>query len=130
LTAPAFSRLVCPHFKETMMADPVSRDLIRAILETRDRRHNETHAAMVSLWQELVRELVEGGIVAPLSLANRIDSASQHVADDHQGEAARHLLAHIAEWTRSAAPPDKPVLEAKRWYAPGYPPPEHADDAE
>jgi hypothetical protein len=110
LTAPAFSRLVCPHFKETMMADPVSRDLIRAILET--------------------RELVEGGIVAPLSLANRIDSASQHVADDHQGEAARHLLAHIAEWTRSAAPPDKPVLEAKRWYAPGYPPPEHADDAE
>jgi hypothetical protein len=111
------------------MPDPVSRDLIRAILETRDRRHNETHAAMVTLWQELVRELVEGGLVAPVALANRIESAGAHVASDHQGEAARHLLAHIAEWTRSAAPPDKPVLESRRWYAPGYPPPEHADDA-
>ena len=45
----------------------VSRDLIRAVLEVRDHRHNGTHAALVGLFQALSAELIQRGDVRPNS---------------------------------------------------------------
>ena len=101
------------------MTDNVSRELVRAIFETRDQRHNETHAAIVMLWQELVCELVQAGSLSPTALAGRLDAAGEHVQDGAQGEAARDLVERMADWTRSGTPPVAPVLTSRRWFAPG-----------
>lgn len=101
------------------MPDSVSRELVRAILETRDRRHNETHGAIVTLWQQLVVELVQSGSLSAPALANRLDEAHHDVAPDANGDGARHLLETMAGWVRTATPPEKPRLLSKRWFALG-----------
>jgi hypothetical protein len=51
----------------------VSRDILRAVLEVRDRRHNETHAILLTMFQSMVTELIEQGALAPAPLADRLD---------------------------------------------------------
>jgi len=100
----------------------VSRELIRAVLEVRDRRHNETHAALVGIYQSLVAELAATGMVSAARLAARLDGVRDAVAPEVHGEAARSLVAHITHWLQSVEPErDMPLPTA--WTPPGIPGP-------
>ncbi|MBV9784726.1 MAG: hypothetical protein JO264_13030 [Acidisphaera sp.] len=96
----------------------ISRDLMRAVLEVRDHRHNETHGALVALYQALVCELLEAGVLEAPPLAERIERARAAVPSDVHGDAARHLLSHVAEWLRGVHL-DLPVAAPEPWRAPG-----------
>ena len=72
----------------------VSRDVIRAVLEVRDRRHGETHAALLAIYQALIAELVDAGVIDPGRLAERIESARKDVSADVHGETGRSIVAH------------------------------------
>jgi len=95
----------------------VSTDLLRAILEARDNRHNEAHAALLALWQGLVAELIEGGLLVPDRLADRVSHALGGVAPGPHGEAARTLVAHVADWT-AGLDGRGTVSPPPRWTAP------------
>ncbi|MBV9655899.1 MAG: hypothetical protein JOZ42_15200 [Acetobacteraceae bacterium] len=95
----------------------VSRDLIRAVLEVRDHRHNETHAALVGLFQALAAELVQSGDVRAEALADRLDHVRRDVTADPHGEAARALLEHITGWLRSIEPAPR-IPHPVPWEAP------------
>ena len=95
----------------------VSRDIVRAILQARDHRHNETHAMLLTLYQVLVAELVEQGSLAPRPLADRLARAEAHIAEDPHGISAREMLNHVLTWLNSmelGLPPAHPT----RWFAP------------
>ena len=94
-----------------------SRDVIRAVLEMRDRRHNETHAALVALYQALVAELLQSGAVDAGELNLRIGSAENHLATEVHGENARLLMTHVRKWL-SGHQPGLPVPDPERWTAP------------
>ncbi len=83
---------------------PVSRTLVRAVLETRDRRHNETHAVMLAMVQALIAELVEQGALSPGPLADRLSRSEARIAPDPHGSAARDMLDHVLAWLRSMEP--------------------------
>ncbi len=95
----------------------VSRDLIRAVLEVRDHRHNETHAALVGLFQALAAELIQAGSVRAEALADRLDYVRNDVTPDPHGEAARALLEHITDWLRAIEPVPR-LPHAQHWTAP------------
>ena len=92
----------------------VSRDIVRAILETRDHRHNETHAMLLSLYQALVTELIEQGSLSPQPLAERLARAEAHIAPDPHGSAARDMLQHVLSWL-GALQPGLPPTHPSRW---------------
>jgi hypothetical protein len=94
----------------------VSRDLVRAVLEVRDHRHNETHAALVAIYQALVAELLDAGLVKPGSLARRLDLVNADITEEAHGEAARDLVMHIADWLREVE--DPPTPHPRSWSAP------------
>jgi hypothetical protein len=94
----------------------VSRDLIRAVLEVRDHRHNQTHAALVAIYQVLVAELLDAGAIKPESLARRLDLVQEGVTEEAHGDTARDLVMHIAEWLRSLEGP--PTPHPPPWSAP------------
>ena len=95
---------------------PVSRDVIRAVLETRDHRHNETHAILLCFFQSLVAELVEQGSLAPGPLADRVARSEQHIAPDPHGTSARDMLEHVLAWLRSMEA-GLPPVHPERWTA-------------
>jgi hypothetical protein len=95
----------------------VSNDLMRAILEARDNKHDEAHAAILALWQALVAELVAAGDISPEKLGDRLDWVFDGVAKEPHGEAARTLVAHSADWVRSLEP-GKAAAPPARWFAP------------
>lgn len=74
----------------------VSRELIRAVLEVRDHRHNETHAALVAIYQVLAAELLDAGVIKGEALAGRLDAVADGITPEVHGEAARDLVDHIA----------------------------------
>ena len=102
---------------------PVSRNLVRAVLETRDHRHNETHAILLGMFQALVAELVEQGALAPAPLAGRLARSAPEVAADPHGTAARAMLDHVLAWLRSMEP-GLPPAHPQRWTAPSFDNPE------
>lgn len=104
---------------------PVARNVVRAVLETRDHRHNETHAMLLALFQGLVAELVEQGSVAPASLAERLARSQAAIAPDPHGAPARDMLAQVVSWLQ-AMQPGLPPAHPGRWHAP--PPPAMADE--
>ena len=95
----------------------VSRDVVRAVLETRDHRHNETHAMLLGLYQALVTELIEQGALAPQPLAERLARADAHLAPDPHGSTARDMLFHVTSWLK-AVEPGLPPAHPERWTAP------------
>ncbi len=95
----------------------VSRDVVRAVLETRDHRHNETHAMLLGLYQALLAELIEQGALVPEPLAERLARAEAHVAPDPHGSAARDMLHHILSWLK-ALEPGLPPAHPNRWMPP------------
>lgn len=95
----------------------VSPDLMRAIFEARDNKHDEAHAALLALWQALVAELAAAGALAPEPLADRLDQAFDQVAPEPHGEAARTLIAHAADWVRTLEP-GRRAAPPERWFAP------------
>jgi hypothetical protein len=95
----------------------VSRELIRAVLETRDRRHNETHAALVAMFQALSAELIAAGIVQAVPLAERLSDARDKVAEDANGASARAMLDHVAAWI-AQLPAEPPIPGGPRWFPP------------
>ena len=103
----------------------VSRDVVRAVLETRDHRHNETHAMLLGLYQALLAELIEQGALAPNPLAERLARAEAHVAPDPHGSTARDMLHHVIHWLQSLAP-GLPPIHPDRWTPP--PPPNFLDE--
>ena len=100
----------------------VSRDVVRAVLEARDHRHNETHAMLLALYQALVTELVEQGALAAQPLAERIARAESQVATNPHGSNARDMLHHVLAWLQHLQPGLPPVHPA-RWTPPntGFP---------
>ena len=98
---------------------PVSRDVVRAVLETRDHRHNEAHAILLSMFQALVAELVEQGALAPEPLAERIGRSARHIAPGPHGVAAHTMLDHVMDWLRSMEP-GLPPAHPERWVAPSF----------
>ena len=96
---------------------PVSRKIVRAVLESRDHRHNEAHAILLGLFQALVAELVEQGALAPEPLAERIARFEQHIAPEPNGASARAMLEHVMAWLRSLEP-GLPPSHPERWTAP------------
>ena len=101
---------------EKTQANAVSRDVVRAVLETRDHRHNETHALLLALYQGLVAELVEQGALAPGPLAERVARSEPHIAGDPHGTTARTMLTHVLAWLRSMEP-GLPPAHPDRWVA-------------
>ncbi len=96
----------------------VSRDVMRAVLETRDYRHNETHAVLLAMYQGLVAELVEQGVLAPGPLAERLSLTASGIDEGPYGTAARSMLEHVLAWLH-AMQPDLPPAHPERWQAPG-----------
>jgi hypothetical protein len=101
---------------EGKSSQPVSRDLVKAVLEVRDHRHNETHSVMLAMFQALVAELVEQGTLIPGPLAERIARAQPHVAPDPHGTPARDMLDHVLRWLCSIEP-GLPPAHPQRWTA-------------
>jgi hypothetical protein len=101
----------------------VSRDILRAVLEVRDRRHNETHAILLTMFQSMVTELIEQGALAPAPLADRLDLSRSAIKPDPHGTAARDMLDHVVGWLR-AMPPGLPPSHPERWFAPELAPDE------
>jgi hypothetical protein len=97
--------------------DSVSRDILRAVLETRDRRHNETHAILLSMFQSMVTELIEQGALAPAPLADRLELSRDAIEPDPHGTAARQMLDHVVGWLRKIEP-GLPPSHPLRWHAP------------
>ena len=95
----------------------VSRDLVKAVLETRDHRHNETHAILLAMYQGLLAELVEQGVLAPDPLAERLQRSGHKIAPDPHGTAALSMLNHVIEWLK-AVQPGLPPAHPERWHAP------------
>ena len=93
----------------------VSRDVIRAVLETRDHRHNETHAMLLAMYQSLVAELVEQGVLTPEPLAQRLERSRAAIAPDPHGAMAHDILTHVVTWL-SAIQPGLPPAHPARWY--------------
>lgn len=98
----------------------VSRDVVRAVLEVRDHRHNETHAALLALWQALAAELIDAGAIRPDGLAHRLRSAEKVHARSLHGEAARDLIGHALRWL-DAIEPELPSPLPTHWVAPRPP---------
>src|SRR5690242_7232087 len=94
----------------------VSRELVRAVLEVRDHRHNETHAALVAIYQALVAELLDAGVLKAEALAQKLDWAGGQITEEAHGEAARDLVTHITDWLRSLQGP--PTPHSLPWQAP------------
>ena len=97
--------------------DSVSRDILRAVLETRDHRHNETHAILLAMFQGMVTELVEQGAIAPAPLADRLELGRFSIEADPHGTAARAMLDHVVGWLRTIQP-GLPPSHPQRWFAP------------
>ena len=95
----------------------VSPDLMRAVLEARDNKHDETHAALLALWQALVAELTAVGAIAPERLADRLSDGYGQVAREPHGEAARSLIAHATDWVMPLEQGQRVELP-QRWFAP------------
>ncbi len=95
----------------------VSRDVIRAILETRDYRHNETHAVLLAMFQGLVAEMVEQGALAPKPLSERLSLTAAGIDPGPYGEGARGMLEHVLSWLDSMQP-GLPPAHPERWHAP------------
>ena len=95
----------------------VSREIVRAVLETRDQRHTETAAMLLGLYQALVAELIEQGALAPQPLVERLSRAEAHIAPDPHGLAARDMLSHVLRWIGSMEP-GLPPTHPERWNAP------------
>ncbi len=95
----------------------VSQDLIRAILEVRDNRHNETHSALLAVWQAVVCELLDRRAISASGLVERLDAAFDATDQGPHGEAARTLIAHSADWLRRIAPETR-LPPPDRWFAP------------
>jgi hypothetical protein len=92
----------------------VSRDLIRAVLETRDHKHNETHAMLLAMYQGLLAELVEQGVLAPAPLAERLERSRAKIGPDPHGSIAREILTHVVTWLQ-AVEPGLPPAHPDRW---------------
>jgi hypothetical protein len=105
---------------EQKRMNPVSREVVRAVLESRDHRHNETHAVLLAMFQSLVAELVEQGTLAPKPLAERLTRSRGEIAPDPHGAPARDMLTRVIGWLR-AMTPELPPAHPERWHAP--PPP-------
>lgn len=97
--------------------NPVSRDILRAVLEVRDHRHNETHAILLTMFQSLVTEMVEQGVLAPRPLAERLAIGRAAIDEDPHGTVARHMLDHVVGWLREMEP-GLPPSHPARWHAP------------
>jgi hypothetical protein len=97
--------------------DSVSRDILRAVLEARDHRHNETHAILLTMFQGLVVEIVEQGAVSPAALAQRLELGRAAIEPDPHGTAARAMLDHVLTWLHSMQP-GLPPSHPHRWFAP------------
>ena len=95
-------------------SQPVPRNIVRAVLETRDHRHNEAHAVLLTMFQALVAELVEQGTLVPSPLADRLARAEPHIAPDPHGTSARDMLEHVIAWLR-AMEPGLPPAHPQRW---------------
>ena len=95
----------------------VSRDVVRAVLEARDHRHNETHAMLLGLYQALVTELIEQGALAAQPLAERLARAEAQVAPNPHGSNARDMLHHVLAWLKDL-PPGLPPVHPARWTPP------------
>ena len=95
----------------------VSRDILRAVLSVRDRRHNETHAILLGMFQTMVTELVEQGVLAPGPLADRLDLGRSNIQPDPHGTTARAMLDHVVTWLREMEP-GLPPSHPARWFAP------------
>jgi hypothetical protein len=102
---------------EGRLLSSVSRDVLRAVLEARDHRHNETHATLLTMFQVMVTELVEQGALAPAPLADRLELGRAAIEPDPHGTAARHMLDHVLAWLR-AMQPGLPPSHPNRWVAP------------
>ena len=94
----------------------VSRDVIRAVLETRDHRHNETHAMLLAMFQGLVAELVEQGVLAPEPLAQRLERSRMAIAPEPHGVVAHDILTHVVTWLNTIQP-GLPPTHPTRWFA-------------
>ncbi len=93
---------------------PVSRDVVRAVLETRDHRHNETHAMLLAMFQGLVAELVEQGNLAPQPLAERLERSRAAIAPAPHGVVADDMLTHVVTWLNTIQP-GLPPAHPPRW---------------
>ncbi len=102
---------------ERTQKPPVSRDVVRAVLAARDLRHNETHALLLCLYQSLVTELVEQGVLDPAPLTGRLSRNGFITANNPHGATARNMLGHVLEWLQSIEP-GLPPPHPSRWEAP------------
>ena len=94
-----------------------SRDLIRAVLETRDRKHAESHAALLAIIQSLMAELVEQGMLSAAPLAERLVRMDATISPGPHGEAAHSMVAHVITWLKSMEP-GLPPSHPERWMVP------------
>ena len=102
---------------EQAASKTVSRDVVRAVLETRDHRHNETHAMLLCLYQGLLAELIEQGVLAPEPLAQRLERSRSKIAPDPHGKNAQDMLSHVLTWLKATAP-GLPPAHPQHWAAP------------
>ena len=72
---------------------------------------------LLGLYQALVAELIEQGVLASQPLAERLSRAEADVAADPHGSTARQMLYHVIEWLHQVQP-GLPPAHPKRWAPP------------
>ena len=98
----------------------VSRDVVRAVLKSRDQRHHETNAVLVAMFQALVAELVEQGHFDPAPLAQRLTLTEAQIASDPNGTTGRDMLGHVTRWLNDLTP-GLPPAHPMHWQRPEPP---------
>ena len=80
---------------------------------------------LLAMYQGLVAELVEQGVLAAQPLAERLERSRGKIAPDPHGRAAADMLTHVLTWLKSVEP-GLPPAHPERWKAP---PPMRADES-
>jgi hypothetical protein len=95
----------------------VQREVMSAVMQSREQREAHIHAAMVSMLVALVAEMIDAAAVRPGPLAERLDRARRLQFVGENAAPARDLLKTMIDWLQSLRP-DLPSTMPPEWVEP------------
>jgi hypothetical protein len=98
-------------------ASYVQREVMSAVMQSREQREAYIHAAMVSMVVALTAEMLDAAAVRPGPLAERLDRARRSQFAGENAAPGRDLLKTMIDWLQSL-PPDLPSTMPPQWVEP------------
>ncbi len=95
----------------------VQREVMSAVMQSREKREAYIHAAMVNMLVALTAELLDAALVRPGPLAERLERARRTQFKDENAAPARDLLKTMIDWL-SNLQPDLPSSVPPEWVEP------------